>query len=600
MKLHRLFFVIALVALILSQVGAQEDDEQGEFSVNVSGSCSIYSPNFLPPGSDYFAYNNDTEVKVNAIAKNETSSFYYSLVNDGNRNTSITQEIDLRKVETLNSSWGSGDPRGLTGQNVSYEPETDNLTHFIPHGETTALNNTFLARFKQYTATHSAGNYMARLQANYSCSEGNGTVEDYVYFRIIDAPGAGGGVEQGDFPSDDPYPAQSNVTTNESSNYTSPDMGGNDTSDLERPRNANQTGNYTTNTTVPADANRTGETSNQTVPQDVNQTGEEGPPNPGDSDSPGQTPEPEPEPEPTPGDSPNPGQSDSPQLEIDIEPTNNTYPAYQGQYAPAELLVQNIGEAPVNDLELIPEIGEIRPDWEVRNATVSNLSAGENVTRDVFVRPPEDQPVGEYLVPVRAQNPDAQLDLDYFTVDVRRSEFESKVQIAEAPRTVSLGTGSSQELPILVENPGRRNITNVSARLQNAEDCGDVSASSEVSIIDVNETASLSIGIEAGENAESCEATLIVSSADGAYSFSDVTIETNPEEGLIPEEQRVPFIAIAWTFVLAAYAVLRKRYELNSSLVKLPFFMLLMGETVIILYMLVNYYGVMSVSFLPF
>ena len=518
------------------------------------------------------------------MAQNDTSSFYYSLVNNGNRNATVVQEIDLRKVENFNSSWKNRTNMNLSRQNVSYAPETDNMTHFVPQNETTTLGNTFLTAFKEFTADYQPGTYKARLQANYTCSEGNGTLEEFVNFRIVDAPGAGGGVEQGEFPSDDPYPAQSNITANESSNYTNPDLGGNDTSELDRPANANRSGNFTTNTTIPADANRSGEESDQTIE--------------GDNDNPGQTPTPIPEP--TPGDSPQPGESDSPRVAIDIEPTNSTYTGYQGQYAPAELQVQNIGDAAVNNLELIPEIGEIRPGWQVRDATVSNLSAGENVTRDVFVRPPEDQPVGEYLVPVRAQNPDAQLDLDYFTIDVRRSEFESQVRIAEAPRTVSIQSGSSQELPILVENPGRRNITNVTARLQNAEDCGEVSASSTVSSIDVNGTASLNVGIDAGEESQSCEATLIVSSANGAYSFSDVQINTQPEEGLIPQEQRVPFIAIAWTFVLALYAVLRKRYDLHSSLFKLPFFMLLMGETVIILYMLANYYGMAGLSFLPF
>lgn len=519
------------------------------------------------------------------MAQNDTSNFYYSLVNDGNSNATVTHEIDLRKVENFNSSWESGTSMNLSKQNVSYAPETDNMTYFIPENETTVLGNTFLTVFKGFDAIYDSGTYKARMQANYSCDDDNGTEERFASFRIVDAPGAGGGVERGEFPSDDPYPAQSNVTTDEASNYTSPDMGGNSTSNLERPRDANQTGNYTTNTTIPADANRTGETSNQTIE--------------GDNDNPGQTPEPEPEPEPTPGNSPKPGESDSPRLAIDIEPTNRTYTGYQGQYAAAELQVENIGGRGVSDINLVPDIGDIRPDWEVRNATISNLSVNETVERNVFVRPPEDQQPGEYLVPVRAENPDAQLDLDYFTIDVRKSEFQSRVAIAEAPRSVSLSSGSNQSLPILIENTGRRNISNVTARLQNAEDCGEVTSSS-VSKVEVNGTASLNVGIKAGENAESCEATLIVSTANGAYSFSDMTIETTPEEGLIPREQRVPFIAIAWTFVLAAYAVMRKRYELNSSLVKLPFFMLLMGETVIILYMLVNYYGVMTLSFLPF
>lgn len=594
MKLYRVLLFLSLIALVGHFAAAQDDgSETGDFSVSVSGKCQVSSSQFAPPGNDVVAVN-DTEFTLNALSTNKTSMFYYNLINNGNTNATATSEIDVRYLGDLEDSWGDTnetDEIDLSKQedlvNESYEPNTSELIHYIPEGDDTVIGNTFLLFFKDFKAKYETGNYISRLNVNYTCPNNKtGNYSMYRKFRIFEAEGTGSGVEQDDYPSDDPYPALSNMTVEELANYTQALMGGNYTSELERPANANRTGNFTTNTTIPADANRTGETSNQTIE--------------GDNDNPGQTPEPEPEPEPAPGDSPDPGESNTPEVAIDIEPTNRTYTAYQGQYAPAELQVENVGNAPVNDIELLPEIADIRPDWEVRSATVSNLSVNETVSRDVFVRPPQDQAVGQYLVPVRAENPNAQLDLDYFTVDVKRSEFETQVSIAEAPRTVSIETGRSQELPILVENPGRRNITDVTAYLQNAEDCGDVTASSAVSMIDVNGTASLSVGIEAGENAQSCDATLIVSSADGAYAFSDLTIETTPGEGLIPQEQRVPFIAIAWTFVLAIYAVLRKRYELTSSLVKIPFFMLLMGETVIILYMLVNYYGVLSVSFLPF
>lgn len=593
MEAYKVFFALSLLLLSTSMIGAQDDsDEGGQFSVTVDGSCKVSSTQFSPPGNDVVAVNN-TQYTLSALSKNTSSTFYFDLLNHGNMNASATSEIDIRSIDAIGESWDNttqNESINLSKQenlaNESYEPNTSKLIHYVPEGDDTVVGNTILIFFKDFVAEYESGNYISRLHVNYTCPNNEtGNYSMYRKFRIFQADGTGSGVEQDDFPSDDPYPALSNLTVEELANYTQALLGGNFTSELERPANANRTGNFTTNTTLPADANRTGEESNQTVE--------------GDNDNPGQTPVPEPEPEPTPGDSPEPGESEQTKVEIDIEPTNNTYTAYQGQYAPAELEVENIGEQTVTDITLIPEIGQVRPDWDTRNATVSNLTVNESVTRDVFVRPPEDQPVGNYLVPVTARNEDSRLDLDYFTVDVKRSEFVPRVSIQEAPRTVSVETGTNQTLPVLVQNPGRRNITNVTARLQNAEDCGDVSASS-VSIIDVNGTESMEVSMEAGENPQSCDATLIVSSANGAYAFSDMTIENRPEEGLIPQEQRAPFIAIIWTFVLAAYAVLRKRYELNTSLVKLPFFMLLIGETVIILYMLVSYYGVVSASFLPF
>ncbi|MFB6217390.1 MAG: hypothetical protein ABEJ72_10590, partial [Candidatus Aenigmatarchaeota archaeon] len=341
------------------------------------------------------------------------------------------------------------------------------------------------------------------------------------------------------------------------------------------PQNYSELGNESVNKTIPQDANQTGETSDQTIE--------------GNNDNPGQTPRPEPEPTPEP----------TPMLEIDIQPINNTYTAYQGQFAAAKMKIRNVGNQEVTDLTILPKIAELRPDWEVRPAQIANLSVNETVERDVFIRPPEDQQPGKYVVPVVANNSERQLDIDYFVVDVNESELDSQVMITESPGSVSVEAGTNQTIPVLIQNTGEKPMTNVSARLQNIEDCGTVE-SSTVEKIGVNESASLELMVSTSANPENCNSTLIVSSSEGAYAFSNINFSTRPEEGLIPQEQRVPFIAIIWTVILAAYAVLRKKYELDSSMVKIPFILLLMGETFILLYMIVNYYGVISVSFLPF
>jgi len=294
-----------------------------------------------------------------------------------------------------------------------------------------------------------------------------------------------------------------------------------------------------------------------------------------------------------------PGESRQPRVQIDIEPVNNTYPATQNRFAPATLEIQNIGDRTANNIEISPEIDQVRPGWGSRPAQIANLSVNETVRRDVFVQPPEDQDPGTYVVPVEATNGERVLDLDYFSVKVNRSEFDAKIGIQEAPESVTITSNSSQPLPVLVQNTGERELTNVSAELQNVEDCGTVT-SSKVDRIGINESASLDINMRSISESQNCNATLIVSSDQGAYSFSNIDFTVTPEEGLIPEGQRAPFLAIIWTVVLAGYAVLRKKYELTSSLVKIPFILLLVGETVILLYMVVNYYGIFSVSFLPF
>jgi hypothetical protein len=59
-------------------------------------------------------------------------------------------------------------------------------------------------------------------------------------------------------------------------------------------------------------------------------------------------------------------------------------------------------------------------------------------------------------------------------------------------------------------------------------------------------------------------------------------------------------LAFAWTAILVLYAILTRRYELDSMLVKLPFLMLILGESVIVLYLAANYYGLIPQGLLPF
>ena len=312
-------------------------------------------------------------------------------------------------------------------------------------------------------------------------------------------------------------------------------------------------------------------------------------PQEGDSDAPGQTPEPEPEPEPDP----------DPRLEIEINPVNQTYDAVQGQFAPAALEVENFADDPVEDFELDPLIDETNPDWEVETADIGEIEPNETLEREVFVQPPIDAEPGMYTIPVTADDGDVIMDIDYFNLDVEEAEITPFIEIIEAPETVTLEEEEQMDIPILVENVGDINLTNVEGRLQNMDSCGTANVTG-TDFMDINDTASLDIQFNASDNTGDCDTTLIVSSEDGAYSFSDIEVTVVPEEGLLPREQEVPIVAISWTLVLVAYAVMRKKYDLNTTVVNLPFILLIIGQTFIVIYLVAHYYGLVGTSLLPF
>jgi len=544
----KIFKVMAFLFVILLTFQVYGDSDS-DVSVDVTHKCEVRITDFVSPG-------NGTGI----VAQNSTGYFTEVVKNTGTLTSNMT--VENLSVTEQNDSWSPGEPIGDT-------VETYNGTNFSNVSMTG--ERLYSQQFNATMPPYEEGWYTARTNVTTDCSDKwknvseNVSLEDndsdYVNFRVLKAFGEEGGVNtSGNQTTNKTFPEDINSTGNESTNETVPEE-------------FNQTGNQSTNETLPQDADQYGEESDQTVE--------------GDNDNPGQTPTPEPNPVPEPRDI------------IEIEPVNRTYDAWQGQFAPATIRVSNVGEQSVNNIQLLPEIEELYPDWNMQPAEVANLSANESVTRDVFIQPSQDQTPGEQVVPVRAENSQGRLDLDYFVVDVHKSNFTAQMDILEAPRSVSMETNSTQPLPVLIENTGERDLNNVTAEFQNLEDCGSMRGST-LDTVSVNGTESLNISVQSGEETQSCNATLVVSSAEGAYSFSNVQFTTTPDEGLIPREQRVPFLAIAWTFVLAAYAVMRKRYELNSSIVKIPFLLLLMGETLIILYMLVNYYGFVSVSFLPF
>lgn len=341
----------------------------------------------------------------------------------------------------------------------------------------------------------------------------------------------------------------------------------------------NDIGNQSTNQTIPEDVNRSGD-------QETNQTVS------GDNDNPGQTETPEPEPEPVPEPDP------QPMISVVIESLNESVTTTREDFVPATFNVTNEGNQEMEDLTLQPDA--IYEDWEVRDASVNSLSPGESVRRRVFIQPGEFTATGSYAVPVSAfTENDTELDLDYVEVEVIENETNPRHELAEVPRNLRVEQGSSQSFPVLVENTGDTELENLNAQMQNIEDCGRLESDS-IGSLQVNDSVQLNLQVKASNSTEECESTLIVSSEQGSYAFSSITFTVLPDEGLIPEEQRAPFLAIIWTMLLIAYAFATRRYDLDSLMVKAPFIALIVGETVLILYLMSTVYGLPGAALLPF
>lgn len=333
----------------------------------------------------------------------------------------------------------------------------------------------------------------------------------------------------------------------------------------------------------------------ETIGEEEGDEGDE--PEPGDDpDDPGETEVPDPEPEPVPDPVPEP--EPEPEISVRLDALNDTVETRQTQFAEATFEIENVGNVNLTNVSITPE--QMLDDWTIEQATVNSLNVGETTTRDVFIEPGMATEPGSYVVPTRAMHEDGrELALDYFEMEVLPADLITELSIEETAQTIQVPVEEETEIPILIENTGEENLTNIDARLQNVEDCG-TTTSTTVEQLEEDEQGDITLTVQAGENTESCETTMIVSSEEGAFAFSDLELTVIPEEALIPEEQRVPLIAILWTLALVLYAFATRKYELDSLRVKLPYILLIAGEVIIILYIAINFYNLPGEHLLPF
>jgi len=522
--------------------------DETDIYANVGGECGIRTNPFRPPGGGVVSVNGSSPFLVGWDDKSYAAEIRYKL--------NVTYENNYTSANDSYESLLDGEPGEY--MNMSYgirEPDENPVL-----GPT---NETVL----EYNKTSRFGWYRGRMEVNGTCYRQ----------RVSDSYYEGNDITRDEYPQF----VEAEVTSDGDANFTA-----NFTGDFKviRPGGGKGEGDPTDNSSVPGESDEVGEQEGEQVE--------------GDNDNPGITPEPEPEPVPEPVPEPEP--EPTPVLSVNIQETEDTYTVSRGRYSPVELSVSNLGESALSNLELDPAIEEME-GWEKRPASIANLSSGGEVNRTIFLRPPEDIEEGRYSLPVYSRDVanDRDLDVRYIDVKVQKTNFSSSLEIAEIPETVSVQRGSSISIPVLLNNTGQTNISDFNLRVQNVGSCGEAFTRSNLSL-GVNSTSSVNLGLNASDSIRSCNTTVIVSTSEGAYTFSDLSVEVTPEEGFVPPEFRVPLIAILWTVGLIIYAVAQRRMGLDSVLVKGPFVIMVAGEVLIMLYLAVQYYGIVPEGVLPF
>jgi len=616
--------VMVVLALIHASTGAaapSDGSDDGSVNVTIDDYCEVEINDLTTPGF------------LGILGLGQSGVTEYEIENEGSllMNASVTinftQEPD---------PWTPGTPIG-TPLNRETTESFQNIPTWVQANSSGDASDTPKRDGFASVSSDSQGWHTARIYVNAAC---NPTDTDFFYtnFRVLDLTGDQGGSTPGPVETNETAPADVNQTSGtipaESNRTQGTNPAESNATQGSQPRDSNQTQgsqNATSNSTVgnipenvnatdgnitrdtnqtegntPANVNNTegntdadvneqdgalnrnDERDGDTFPQDAEQVGEESDITEGDDNNPGQTPEPQPEP--------------TPLLAVNMQPLNETYRTARGQFADIGMEITSDANETLRDLEIRARLDQLEGNWTARSATIANISPSGSVNRSVFVQPGEDVEPGYYAFPVVTRASDGRpIAAEYVDMYVRQEVFASQMEIAEAPSQVTVRQNGTTTIPVLIRNTGRSRLENVSAELQNVDGLDSVQATS-IERMEINGTAGLRLRFNSSQRGAIGEsnATLVVASSDGAYSFANIRFQDEqPDDGVVPEKFRVPIVATAWTILLVLYALLTKFYDLDSALVRLPFIALILGEVTLLLYVGAEYYGLSS-ALLPF
>ncbi|UCG95903.1 MAG: hypothetical protein JSV92_02580 [archaeon] len=269
-------------------------------------------------------------------------------------------------------------------------------------------------------------------------------------------------------------------------------------------------------------------------------------------------PSPEPYPEPSPTPSPKPTPTPAPgEIEINIYPVEPEVTGMQEQLTPVEFIVENLGGRTVRDITLVPIVGE---NWIAGSAVVDIIAPRQKLNRTLFIQPTYMVEPAVYAIPVQAIDGDGDiLDMTYFWFEVLPGRFLAKIKIVESPAEIILDSDSEGEIPILVKNIGKKPLSGVKAKLENAEDC-IVNFSSPKMVLDLEEEGNLNLKVKTKTGPKSCNAMLIIESIEDAYAFARIKINVAAPSALLPGGiPLIPLLTVIFLILLFSLIILRRR-----------------------------------------
>ena len=309
-------------------------------------------------------------------------------------------------------------------------------------------------------------------------------------------------------------------------------------------------------------------------------------------------PVPQPQPQPEPQTGPEMQQQHLPKVEIVLRPLNGSYTVYQGDTFPTYFEVKNIGNGTAHNITLEAILPS--PLWDQSKAYITQLQPGEKVNRTLMFSLDDNVAPGIYVIPIKAMVGDSVGDIAYIKVRVLFAKKLAKMKILEMAQEIEIKEGENLTVPILIKNMGKKILHNVSVRIENVDECLKRYESTKETLM-LNESKTIFLRLSAKEvKSKQCKGIVIAYSDEGAYDFMPVLIKIYPKPPLLPLRQNLtPLISLLWTLLFVLYAVIRKRKAMRgerpkSKVPRLILYLLMLGEIIIIIYVILWIVGVVN------
>jgi hypothetical protein len=137
------------------------------------------------------------------------------------------------------------------------------------------------------------------------------------------------------------------------------------------------------------------------------------------------------------------------------------------------------------------------------------------------------------------------------------------LEIIEVPKTIRMAPNTNITVPILLKNIGKVRLHDIMGRLENAEQCIESYSFTSLSILDPQDTEPVYLTLRSKDKPEKCPSTIIFSSREEAYAFSDTNIIITPPSPLIPEISNLNLLLLLLIFAGILWAA-RKGKERNK------------------------------------